>query len=386
MTRTLARPLFSTLLFLSALAVLLLDPAAAMAISVEQIPSPRPAGWTVDLTGTLPAATVADLNRLGDEVKAQTGGELAVVVVGSIDGAQPRDFATRLFNHWGIGNPQRNDGILVFAALDDRAAEIILGSGVDGPDSVQVKESIMQEQMVPRFRKGDPSGAIYQGALSAAQRILGATPTAAQSTPAAPPAPAPIAYGPSDPLTGQDSGQTDGVDTGEAVGIGAILALIASFIGPQILRRRTRRCPKCNAKMIRLDEAADDAHLNEQERTEERIGSLDYDLWACEPCGEVTKLQYSRFFSGYSQCPQCGAKTRNKTSSTLVAATYTHGGTVQVDEHCAHCSYHSTSTYNTPQRQRSSSTGSRLSSSGSRGSGGGFGGGRSSGRGASGRW
>lgn len=102
----------------------------AQAVTVEQIPNPRPDGWSMDLTGTLPAETVAELNRLGDEVKAQTGAEIAVVVVGTIDGADPRQFATGLFNAWGIGEAEKKNGLLVFAALDDRAAEIILGDGI----------------------------------------------------------------------------------------------------------------------------------------------------------------------------------------------------------------------------------------------------------------
>ncbi|PYQ60772.1 MAG: hypothetical protein DMF53_16435, partial [Acidobacteria bacterium] len=93
-------------------AVLVVSAAAmAGAATLEQIPSPRPTAWVTDLTGTLPLQTVAELNRVGDQVKAQTGVEMAVVVVGAADGAPARDFAARLFKAWGIG--ERGRGLLV---------------------------------------------------------------------------------------------------------------------------------------------------------------------------------------------------------------------------------------------------------------------------------
>ena len=62
MRGTLARPC------LILLPLLLAAPAGA--VTVEGVPTPRPAGWTVDLTGTLRAEDVQALDRLGEEVKA----------------------------------------------------------------------------------------------------------------------------------------------------------------------------------------------------------------------------------------------------------------------------------------------------------------------------
>ena len=159
--------------------LVVLAAAPAGAVTVEGVPSPRPGGWTVDLTGTLRAEDVQALDRLGEEVKAQTGAELAVVLIDSTDGRPHREFATALSNRWGIGDREKDNGVLVFAALADRAAEIVLGDGIDGPEQVRIAEEIMQGEMVPRFRAGDPGAAVFHGALACAQRILGATPAAA---------------------------------------------------------------------------------------------------------------------------------------------------------------------------------------------------------------
>lgn len=153
------------------LLVVLAAPAAAF--TADDVPSPRPEGWVVDLTGTLPIDTVTELNRLSDEVKVRTGAELAVVVIPTTGGADPHAFAARLLDAWGIGKAGKNNGVLVFTALDDQATEIILGGGLDGEDRGREIEAIVQGEMMPRFRGGNPVEAIRNGVQSCAARVLG---------------------------------------------------------------------------------------------------------------------------------------------------------------------------------------------------------------------
>ncbi|HSK78592.1 MAG TPA: TPM domain-containing protein [Thermoanaerobaculia bacterium] len=390
------------------LAGLVLAGLPARAVTVEEIPSPRPAGWTVDLTGTLPPGSVAELNRLADGVKAKTGAELAVVVVGTTGRVEPREFATRLFNHWGIGERDKDNGLLVFAALDDRAAEIILGDGIDSDAQVRASEEIMQGVMVPRFREGDPAGAILQGATACAARILDASPAAAADPRG--PKPSPLsaeAPAPAKPLKAEPPVVSPAPSPqprpslGEMV-LGCFLLLVMGFsvigglAGVVWLIVRPKRCPRCRTKMVLLSEAEDDAHLQPSERTEEKIGSVDYKIWLCPSCGEVKKSRRGGW-SSYSPCPSCSARTLQAVSRTIQAADYDNGGLVQVDESCAHCAHRRSYTYVTPVLARprptrsyssprpsffSSSRSSSSSSSSSSGSG--FGGGRSSSSGGSG--
>lgn len=382
--------------FLPGPLLLLLAAAPAGAVSPEAIPTPRPGGWAVDLTGTLRMEDLQALDRLGDEVKTQTGAELAVVVVDSTDGAPHRAFATDLANRWGIGDREKDNGVLVFAALDDRAAEIVLGEGIDDAAQVAIALEIMHEDMVPRFRAGDPAGAVVSGAFACARRILGAAPTIGGP---------PLAGGKSSsttelhlprgmaPVTGRTtfapreaprfvlspSSGSSWPTVLALLGAGGGVTLLAA--GRYYYRRRPRRCQKCQIEMLRLDEAEDDAHLSSGEQTEERVGSVDYDVWACPACGGVEKLRFGALFTSYATCPQCGARTVSSSSWTEEAATTWSEGRLRVDESCQHCDHRRSYTRSIPRRvERTSSSSSRSSSSS------GFGGGRSSGGGASGRW
>jgi uncharacterized protein len=348
----------------------------ARAVSVEQIPSPRPAGWTVDLTQTLSPEAVRVLDHTGDEVKVQTGAEMAVVVVGSTDGVPPREFATRLFNLWGIGDRQADNGILLFAALDDRKTELLLGSGIDTEETRRISEEIMQGDMVPRFRDGDPGGALIRGADAAARRILRASPSpleAPAAVPAAPVSPPPAASA-VQPFSASPAQN----------GYGWLWALAAALAGSGAwawYRFVPPHCPECRGRMARLSESGDDLHLEPPEQVEERIESVDYDVWMCGQCGTFKKTRHLRLLSGYRTCPKCRARTKSRVSVTLKDATEFQTGLVRIMEACAICDYRMTEDVVTPVVQRHHSSGSSSGSSGS-----GFSGGSSSGGGASGSW
>jgi uncharacterized protein len=152
------------------------------------------------------------------------------------------------------------------------------------------------------------------------------------------------------------------------------------------------RCRECRTRMVKLSEAGEDVHLEPAEQLEEKIGSVNYDLWLCNGCGQLVKRRWPNFFSSYGQCPHCRVRTKSTLSTVLRHADESRGGLVEVTESCVNCDYRSTYTRSTPRRTRSSySSSSGFSSRSSSSSGGGtsssgVGGGRSSGRGASGRW
>jgi uncharacterized protein len=400
--------------------------ATTVEITVAEIPTPRPAGWTVDLTGTLPAERLAELNQLGDQIKAKTGAEMAVVVVSSTGGVDAHEFATRLFNAWGIGERGKENGLLVFAALADHKAEIVLGMGLDGETGRRESEAVMQGEIVPRFRAGNPSGAIVLGAIACARRILGVSPistglestpeTALSPVPAPQPEPAPYTSPETPPQppsqTPESVYETSSGRTGGSglIWMGALGALLLVF---GFIRYRAPRCPKCKQKMTKLDEQADDAYLESAEKVEERVGSVDHLIWECPACGERVKGRRTAFFSGYGTCPECSARTLSSSSRTVEEATYSHGGLIETEEICANCSYQNRYTRETARREEpvsspsssssssasrpsyslssgassssSSSSSSSDSSSGSSSSSG-YSGGSSSGGGASGSW
>lgn len=372
---TIAGALVSLLMLLLAL--------PATALSPTEIVSPRPDSWVRDDAGMLGAAR-ADIDARIDAARAIKPVELAVVTVVDIGDQDPRQFATALFNHWGIGDAQRHDGVLLFIAREQRAAEIILGDGVDSDGDVAISQQIMDGVLIPHLRRGDAGGGALASVEALLQQIHGIAPPAVER--AAPASTVPSGLAGATPANEPGllqrfealKAQESIIVPPEALFGGGVLALVAAFVLRWWWRIRGRNCPRCNAAMQRLEETADDAHLQPAQQLEEKLGSVDYDVWACSACSFVDTKRYGAWFTRYARCGKCQTVALEREQTTLVAATYTSGGRVRVDERCKHCGHHHSYERSTPRKTKSSSGGGSGRS--------GFSGGRSSGRGASGRW
>ncbi len=349
------------------------------AVTPRNIPSPRPEGWVVDLTNTLSKTETDHINEVCEEVYGRVGREMTVVVIDSTNGVHHRTFGMDLFNNWGVGSAFSNNGILLLAAVKDRQAEILLGSGIDSAEQKRIAQQIMDDVIVPNFQRKDPGSALYEGIRSCAARILLVSDLKA----------APELPGVGAKRAAQKEYQRQRSRIPWILGSLGLGGLSMVFGGRYWMRYRPRECEVCSDGRLLLDETKDDEFLDPPEQLEERIGSVDYDVWACLTCEEVIKIRYGKFWTRYSFCPQCEYATRSKITRTLIHATTSHGGKVLVEESCCNCDHYDRHTYHTPRVSKSSSSSSSSSGfggGGSSGGGSGFGGGSSSGGGASGSW
>lgn len=375
----------TALLLLCAVAV------SVQAETLDSIPRLRPGVWSVDTTGEISSATHSTVNQLGEEVQRQGRGQLAVVVVKTTGRQASRAFAITLFNQWGLGHAGRDDGALLFIALKDRKAEIVLGDGVDSDEDTQSSDALMSEEIIPAFKRGSPNEAVLAGARGLSQ-LLAQSPLNTPEAPEDDACPDPSADGRCEPLIemeGEMEGESEGstwsqlripaFSTNAWAWGGGAGGFIATGMGlRRWLRRRPRHCADCKSPRMLLDEVTDDAYLDVGQRKEEDLGSVDYDVWWCDSCQDARVERYGSWFTRYGKCPRCRYKTKVETSTTTQEATYDHGGTVRVDVHCKHCEYRNRFTRSTPRRTRPSSSSSSSGSS--------SGGGHSSGGGSSGSW
>lgn len=93
-------------------------------------------GWVTDAAGVI--TDDGRLEAATSQLVATYGHEIAVVIIPSSGSLTPQAFAEGLGNMWGVGDSQRNDGIVVLVALEERRTEIVTGSGltIDDLDTV----------------------------------------------------------------------------------------------------------------------------------------------------------------------------------------------------------------------------------------------------------
>ena len=93
---------------------------------------PKSVGYVNDFAGQLSLSERQALeNRLREYERATTN-EVAVAIVESLDGESVDAYANRLFNSWGIGKKERNNGVLLLWAPAERKVRIEVGMGLEG--------------------------------------------------------------------------------------------------------------------------------------------------------------------------------------------------------------------------------------------------------------
>lgn len=353
------------------LASVLCSTSFAMTYSVEDVPNPRSLGlWVSDEAQIIDALDEDEINRQIAAIHREQGIEIAVVTVDDVDTGTPKEFATELFNHWGIGDAGSDNGLLVLMVVDRRRLEMETGYGTEVVLTDGWLKSMQGQEMVPHFKTGDYGTGLKNGVRESIERL--------RQYPDGIPAGSEMTY-------------TYETGTGGSDGSSPWLLLLGLLpvlgIGAGVWRwswKRDRTCPECNEMMEMIPEDEDDEKLSKPRQLEERLGSVDYQFWYCTEHEYSRLLRVNKWFSGYSKCRQCNYKTMTVSTRTVRSATYSSTGLQEIIEDCRNCSHHDVRHRTLPRKTRSSSSSSSGFSGGS--SGGSFGGGSSGGGGAGSSW
>lgn len=316
---------------------------AGATYTVDEVPNVHVAdssAYVSDPDGILTARECSRINELMREVRRTTSAEPMFVIVENIDPEDIDEFATGLFSKWGLGKGDTDNGLLVLVARDMRRAVIRTGYGLEGVMPDIVCSGILKNRMFPDFRRGD-YGAGLVSAAEAVNEILTNPEAAAEFRSSERDA---------------DFGGKDGGDDFFAsymalagmiafvllavflfrcyairrktpqerylelaklkpvylaltfFGLGLpIIASLPLLLTLKHLRNRPHHCPRCGARMRKVDEVHGNEYLSRSQDFEERIGSVDYDVWLCPDCGETDIEQYVTPSTGIRQCPVCHA-------------------------------------------------------------------------------
>lgn len=127
-----------------------------------------------DYAELLPEAEEAALHARLSRLRADTGVEMTVLTLASqapFSDDTLEGFARGLFDHWGIGDAARNDGVLVLILADDRAMRIELGAAY-GRDWDWVAGEVIEGHFVEAFAAGDYPGGIRRGTTAVIEEIV----------------------------------------------------------------------------------------------------------------------------------------------------------------------------------------------------------------------
>lgn len=145
----------------AALAVALAVLAAATATAAPTFPALT--GRVVDDAAILSPQVETELTGKLEALERQTGRQLVVVTLPSLQGYEIEDFGYQLGRAWGVGGKADNDGVLFIVAPKERKVGIEVGYGLEPVLTDALSSVILQERVLPRFRAGDMQAGVVDG-------------------------------------------------------------------------------------------------------------------------------------------------------------------------------------------------------------------------------
>ncbi len=122
--------------------------------------------FTAPVVDAADALTPDTETAVSDQLTAfrEAGGpQIAVAVVRTTGNRSIEDYSIDLARQWGVGDAERDDGVVVVVALDDRELRIEVGSGVEGDLTDVTAARIVDQVMVPLLRADAVDDAVRQG-------------------------------------------------------------------------------------------------------------------------------------------------------------------------------------------------------------------------------
>jgi uncharacterized protein len=137
-------------------------------------------GRVVDDAHVLSPEVQADLTAKLAALETKTGRQLVVVTLPSLQGYDIQDYGYQLGRAWGIGQKDKDTGVLFIVAPSEKKVRIEVGYGLEPVLTDALSGVILQEQVLPKFRSGDVAGGVAAGTDALVQQ-LGLDPTTAQA-------------------------------------------------------------------------------------------------------------------------------------------------------------------------------------------------------------
>jgi len=138
-----------------------------------EIDYPNYTGYVNDFAGILDNAYKSDLEALIASIEQNTGAEIVIVTVDTIEGITIEEYAVELFEMWGIGKADEDNGLLIVVALMERQVRIEVGYGLEGVITDLEAGRVIDEIIVPNFKNQKYNHGIYDAVVTISNQIYG---------------------------------------------------------------------------------------------------------------------------------------------------------------------------------------------------------------------
>jgi uncharacterized protein len=103
---------------------------------------------------------VVQLEQLLKAHEDSTSNQIAILIIPSLEGEVIEEYTLRVSEKWQLGQKEKDNGILLFIAINDHKARIEVGEGLEGPLPDAICSQIIRNELAPYFRQDNYEGGI----------------------------------------------------------------------------------------------------------------------------------------------------------------------------------------------------------------------------------
>ena len=117
-------------------------------------PKPTPYKYLNDYAEIVDRQSAQQIIALGQELEQKTGAQAIIITLNSLDNRPIEEYANGLFRKWGIGQNEKDNGLLILLAVQEQRWRVEVGRGLEGAIPDALSNRIMQKLARPEFEAG----------------------------------------------------------------------------------------------------------------------------------------------------------------------------------------------------------------------------------------
>ncbi len=132
-----------------------------------EFPKVTTSKYVNDYVGVIDGDSAQYILSVGKELEDKTGAQAVVVVIDSLQGETIESYANGIFRSWGIGQKDKNNGLLILLSIKEKRWRVEVGTGLEGAITDIYSSRVMNDFAVPKFKQNQ-----YGQGLRSAYSVL----------------------------------------------------------------------------------------------------------------------------------------------------------------------------------------------------------------------
>lgn len=147
-----------------------------LSVLLQAQPRPVPELWGMrvhDEARVLSQQVVQQLETQLKQHEDSTSNQIAILIIPSLNGEVLEEYALRVADYWKLGQQDKDNGVLLLIAIEDRAVRIEVGHGLEGVLPDAICNRIIRNEIIPNFRRNDFDAGVTAAVTAITQAIGG---------------------------------------------------------------------------------------------------------------------------------------------------------------------------------------------------------------------